>query len=132
MSGIEAAGIALAVFPILVDGLNRFVAGIQTIKRWKRYRLKLRKYADILESAEVYFLDTLDELLGDIVHSDRELEHLLEEPGGQQWKKPEYEERLRERLHRSYKSYLRTVQSLGHALRDMCEKLGVDNAGRVI
>ena len=131
MSGIEVAGIALAVFPVLVDGLNRVVAGIETIKRWKRYRLKLQEYAGILESAEVFFLDTLDELLGDIVQSDVELELLLDEPGGEKWKKPEYEERLRERLDRSYSSYLKTVQILIHALRGMCRKLGVDNAGKV-
>ena len=34
MSGIEVAGIALAVFPVLVDGLNHVVSGIETIKRW--------------------------------------------------------------------------------------------------
>ena len=131
MSGIEVAGIALAVFPILVDGLNHVIEGIQTIKRWKRYRLKLKEYAHLLETAQVYFLDTLDELLGDIVHSDEELEHLLREPRGTLWRKPEYEERLRGRLDRSYSSCLKTVQTLEHALRTMCERLGVDNAGAV-
>lgn len=47
----------------------------------------------MLESAEVYFLDTLDELLGDIVNSDDELKLLLDDPGGTLWKKPEYEKR---------------------------------------
>jgi len=53
MSGIEAIGITLAVFPILVNGLDRVASGIETIKRWKRYKLKLQEYADILESASV-------------------------------------------------------------------------------
>ena len=126
MSGIEVIGIALAVFPILVNGLNHVVLGIQTIKRWKRYKLKLQEYADILESANVYLVDTLYELLGDIVRSDEELELLIDEPGGVLWNKPQYEARLRERLDRSYKPYLKTVSTLVRALQTMCEKLGVN------
>ncbi len=131
MSGIEAVGITLAVFPILVDGLERFVSGIETMKRWKLYRLELQRYANILRSASVYFSDTLEELLGDIVHSDEELMLLLENPGGILWKKPEYEARLRERLDRSYSSYLKTTSTLVQGLEAMCEKVGVDSSGRV-
>ncbi|KAL8997035.1 MAG: hypothetical protein Q9169_003576 [Polycauliona sp. 2 TL-2023] len=131
MSGIEVAGIALAVFPILINGLNHVVAGIETAKRWKRYRVKLKDYADILESASVYFLDTLDELLSDIVHSEEELLLLLENPGGSLWKDIKYEGRLRSRLDRSYNSYLKTVTRLVQALQGMCDRLGVDNVGSV-
>ena len=131
MSGIEVAGIALAVFPILISGLNHVVAGIETAKRWKRYRLKLKDYADILESASVYFLDTLDELLSDLVHSDDELLLLLGNPGGSLWKETKYEERLRRRLDRSYTSYLKTVAKLVEALQRMRDRLGVNNVGSV-
>ncbi len=131
MSGIEVAGLALAVFPILINGLNHVVAGIESVKRWKRYRFKLKDYADILESASVYFLDTLDELLSDIVHSDNELSILLANPGGSPWKEKAYDERLRRRLDRSYNSYLKTVSRLVQALQGMCERLGVNNAGSV-
>lgn len=131
MSGIEAIGITLAVFPILIDGLERFVSGIKTIKRWKIYRLELQRYANILESAFVYFQDTLEELLRGIVHSDEELRLLLEIPGGTLWKKPEYEARLQERLDRSYPSYLKRISTLSQALQTMCEKVGVDSSGRV-
>ncbi|KAL8866471.1 MAG: hypothetical protein Q9198_008875 [Flavoplaca austrocitrina] len=131
MSGIEVAGIVLAVFPILINGLNHVVAGIQTAKRWKRYRLKLKDYADTLESASVYFLDTLEELLSDLVHTDDELSLLLKNPGGSLWKETKYEERLRRRLDRSYASYLKNVAKLVQALQNMCERLGVDDVGSV-
>ncbi|KAL8655055.1 MAG: hypothetical protein Q9226_003196 [Calogaya cf. arnoldii] len=131
MSGFEVAGIALAAFPIIINGLKHVVAGIETAKRWKRYRLELKDYADILESASVYFLDTLDELLSDIVRTDEELSMLLGIPGGSLWKEKVYEERLRRRLDRSYSSYLKTVSKLEQALQGMCKRLGVDNAGSV-
>ncbi|KAL8752171.1 MAG: hypothetical protein Q9184_005820 [Pyrenodesmia sp. 2 TL-2023] len=131
MSGIEVAGIALAVFPVLVGGLNQMVAGIENIKRWRRYKLKLEEYALILESAQVYFFDTLDELLNDIIPSDEELELLIIEPLGTLWKQPQYDQKLHDRLDRSYRPYLKTVQTLVEKLKTMCEKLGVDTTGAV-
>ena len=96
------------------------------MKRWKRYKLKLQEYADNLESANVYLKDTLEELLDDIVRSDEELELLTNEPGEVLWNQPQYEGRLRERLDRSYDSYLKKVSTLVRELKTMCEKLGVD------
>lgn len=82
MSGFEVAGIALAVFPILVDGLVRFVDGVQTIKHWRRYRVRLQDYADRLRSQKVYYEDTLEELLEGLVQSEDELTDLLAQPRG--------------------------------------------------
>lgn len=82
MSGIEAAGLVLAVFPLLVSGLTQFAAGVRTIKEWKRYHRELSNYSRILEAQEVYYRDTIDELLDGIIHSDEEYEALINEPGG--------------------------------------------------
>ena len=131
MSGIEVAGLALAVFPILVNGLNHLVAGIDTIHRWKLYKVRLKEYATSLESALAWFQDTLDELLGDIVPSDEEIKLMLGEPGGKIWKRPEYEERLRARLDRSYNSYQRCIEQLVRDIKIMSEKLGVENGAVV-
>ena len=131
MSGFEIAGIALAVFPIAVDGLEHFVNGIQTIKDWRRYRVKLQGYAGVMESARVFYLDTLEELLNGIVESEDEMEALMSEPGGMTWKQPRYEEKLKQRLGRSYDAYLRTLKTMIDSLSKMCEKLGVDTSGKV-
>ena len=95
MSGFEVAGIVLAVFPIVVDGLEHFVQGIQTIKYWRRYRVKLQDYAGMIRSARVFYLDTLEELLNGIVQSDEDMEVLMANPGGESWKEPWYEEQLK-------------------------------------
>lgn len=121
MSGFEVAGIALAVFPILVDGLVRFVDGVQTIKHWRRYRVRLQDYADRLTSQKVYYEDTLEELLEGLVQSEDELTDLLAQPRGIIWKKPEYEAKLRQRLGRSHETYLRTSDKMVNALYAMCE-----------
>lgn len=131
MTGFEVAGIALAVFPILVDGLVRFVDGVQTIKHWRRYRIRLQEYAEIMETQGVYYQDTLEELLTGIVQSEDEITDLMAQPRGAIWKKPEYEEKLRQRLGRSHEVYLRTSDKMVNALYAMCEKLGVDSSGKV-
>lgn len=130
MSGIEVAGIALAVFPILVDGLVRFLDGVETIKHWRRYRSRLQDYADIMGTQGVYYQDTLEELLTGIVPED-DITDLMGQPTGAIWKKQEYEEKLRRRLGPSYDVHLRTSNKMVIALREMCEKLGVDSSGKV-
>lgn len=131
MSGFEVAGIALAVFPILVDGLVRFVDGVQTIKHWRRYRARHQECADIMGTQGVYYQDTLEQLLTDIVQSEDEITELMAQPKGAIWKRPEYEEKLRQRLGRSYEVYLHTSNKMVKALCTMCEKLGVDTSGKV-
>ena len=131
MSGIEVAGFALAVFPVLVNGLNQLIAGIETIKRWRRYKIKLKEYATSLESALVWFQDTLDELLSDIVLSDEDLELMLSDPEGEMWRSREFEGRLRVRLDRSYDSYLKSIQQLVCDIRSMSQELGVSGGSMV-
>ncbi len=131
MSGFEVAGIALAVFPILVDGLVRFLDGVETIKHWRRYRVRLQEYADIMETQGVYYQDTMEELLEGIVRSEDEITDLMAHPRAAIWKEPEYEEKLRQRLGRSHAIYLRTADKMVNALCAMCEKLGIDSSGKV-
>ena len=131
MSGFEVAGITLAVFPILVDGMVRFVDGVQTIKYWRRYRVRLQEYADIIGTQGVYYQDTLEELLTGIVQSEDEIKDLLTEPRGAIWKKPEYEDKLRQRLGRSHAVYMSMSDKMIKALYSMCEKLGIESSGEV-
>ncbi len=125
------AGIALAVFPIIVDGMVHYVDGVQTIKQWRRYRVRLQDYADFMRSQGVYYQDTLEELLTGIVQSEDEINDLIAQPRGSVWKRPEYEEKLRQRLGRSHEVYLLKSEKMVDALLSMCEKLGVDSSGKV-
>ena len=131
MSGFEAAGIALAVFPILVDGMVHFMDGVQTIKQWRRYRVRVQDYADFMATQKVYYQDTLEELLTDIVQSEDEIVDLMSKPRGDIWKKPEYGERLSQRLGRSHPAYLKTSEKLVNALSLMSEKLDIDDSSKV-
>lgn len=101
------------------------------MRRWRRYKLIVVTNAEKLESAYAFFWDTLEELLRNDIQSEEDAALMLEDPGGTLWKKPEYEEKLRRRLGRSYSSYMKTIVRLRQSLEAMCEKLGVDPLGRV-
>lgn len=131
MSGIEVAGIALAVFPILVKGPGQMVEGIETIKHWRKYKRQLETYASRLETARVSFQDTLTQLLDDLIESDVHFELIIAEPSGPLWKDPVYEKRLRDRLDQSYKAYLTTSRNLANGVQRLRNKLGIDAIGSV-
>ena len=60
MSCIEAAGLVLAVFPMVVSGLQQFTKGLETIKDWKRHHRELSKYARTLETQRIVYLNTIE------------------------------------------------------------------------
>ena len=131
MSGIEAAGLVLAVLPIVVNGLQHFIEGMETIKSWKRYKRELAKYSRTLETQQIVYLNTIERLFEGIIQSNDELEALMEDPEGAFSDKPQYEEGLRNRLGRSYNNYLLIMADMLEALKTARKELGIDEHGKV-
>ncbi len=131
MSGIEAAGLVLAVFPIVVNGLQHFTEGVETIKSWKRFRRELDKYSRTLETQRIVYLNTIERLFEGIIHSNDELDAFMKNPGGAFSHKPEYEERLTTRLGRSYGNYTRIMADMLESLEAARKELGIGENGKV-
>lgn len=134
MSGFEVAGLVLAVFPIVVRGLQQVTDGVETIKSWKRYRRELGKYSRVLETQRIVYLNTIEGLFEGIIQSNEaneELEELMENPAIALSDKPQYEESLRNRLGRSYDNYLLIMKDMLEALRKLRKELGIDEQGKV-
>lgn len=133
MSGIEAAGLVLAVFPLVINGLQHFTESVDTVKSWswKSYRRELMNYNLTLGTEGTYCLDTLEVLLNGIIMSDNEYDMLKKDPGGALWHKPECQGRLKKRLDHNYDSYLEKMKIMLENLKLIREKIGVDDAGKV-
>lgn len=131
MSGFEVAGLVLAVFPIVVRGLQQVTDGVETIKSWKRYRRELGKYSRTLETQRIVYLNTIEGLFEGIIQSNEELEELMENPAIAFSHKPQYEESLRNRLGRSYENYLLIMKDMLEALTRVRKELGIDEQGKV-
>jgi uncharacterized protein YeeX (DUF496 family) len=82
VTGVETAGLVLATFPLVVDGLQHWVRGADSIRRRQKVRRELESYATRLKNQRVTCLDTLEQFLTDIFPSDEELAKMTADPGG--------------------------------------------------
>lgn len=128
MSGIEAAGLVLAVFPIVVNGLQHFTGSVETFKAWKRYCRVLANYSRTLETQRVVYLNTIEKLLDGIIDSNDELEAIMKDPGAAF---PQYEKGLRTRLGRAYGNYNIIMADMLDALISVRNELGIEENGKV-
>ena len=131
MSGIEAAGLVLAVFPIVVSGLQHLTDGLETISNWRRYRRDLAKYSRTLETQRIVYLNTIERLFEGIIQSSDDFEEFMENPGAAFALNPQYEEKLRSRLGRSYGNYKKIIADMLEALKGARKELGIDEKGTV-
>ena len=128
MSGIEAAGIVLGIFPIVVNGLQQFAEGVETIRAWKSYRKKIERYSRILETEEKGYVNTIEILLEGIIESHDEIAAFMKDPGAAF---PQHGDRLSARLGRAYGNYSRIMADMLYNLNAIRQELGIDENGKV-
>jgi hypothetical protein len=111
MSGVEAAGLVLAVIPLLVSGLEFYARGVATSRRFGRYRQEFESLARELKTEETVLENSINHLLTGVIRSN-DMPAFLSDPQGQQWKNANLEKKLRGRLGTSYEVYMGTVQHI--------------------
>ncbi|EXJ94597.1 hypothetical protein A1O1_02993 [Capronia coronata CBS 617.96] len=118
MTGIETAGVVLAILPLV---------GIETLKgfRTKRYRRRLEQYSTQLGTQHVILLNTLDQALEGIVDYEHEVAELIENPRGPLWRDPVFQKKLANKLDRNYDAFIRTMIELSASLEDLGKKNSV-------
>jgi hypothetical protein len=128
VTGIETAGIILAILPLVVNQLDAYVQGLETIKtfRTKRYRRELESYLTRLGTQQAIFLNTLEQLLEDVVDSDDEVRDLIGNPTGSSWQDAVFQAKLQKRLGRDHDSYIKTTTMLSGLLQSLSDKLGFE------
>jgi hypothetical protein len=129
VTGVETAGLVLAAFPIVANGLGSYIAGCNMLLRWRNQRKhgrELRTFQRQLETQQVIYLNTLEYLIGSIVHSDADKSLLINNPGGPAWTRAEYDTRLHERLGQSYQAYVGTMTDLLESITFLKEKLNLN------
>ncbi|KKY28411.1 hypothetical protein UCRPC4_g00578 [Phaeomoniella chlamydospora] len=122
MSGVEIAGVALAVFPLVVKSIATYAQGIETIALLRKRRRAFEMYKEALEVQQTFFMDTIEGLFVGIIDA-ADLSTLLGNPLGKDWQAPKYEQRLRVRLGRSYNAYCSHCKDIRTSLRYFEEKL---------
>ncbi|RDW69116.1 uncharacterized protein DSM5745_08876 [Aspergillus mulundensis] len=126
MSGVESAGLALALFPLLVNQLDNYARGIEKFKLLRRYKNALADVALELGTQRMVFLNTLEQALDGVVDDDNQVQDLISEPGGEPWRDPLLQEKLKIKLGRNYDYFVDNMASLHAMLVKLAKRLDLD------
>ncbi|CAG7924932.1 unnamed protein product [Penicillium olsonii] len=128
MSGIEIAGLALAVLPLVINQLDNYVQGLETLGdfRTKRYRSRLDQYASNLGSQQAAFINTLERSLEGVIEYEDGFDNLGQDELKAIWERPSVQSFLQKKLGRNYTPFLRTMGQLSVLLKELYRKLGWD------
>ena len=128
VTGIETAGLVLAIFPLVIEGMKVYASGARTIKDMKRHEMILAQYGRALSVELVKFENTCENLLADMVSmEDSTLQELMNNPGGPEWQNPNLEAAMLSRLRpRSAEQFRRVADELRQMLGDLVVYFNVD------
>ncbi|KAL8816856.1 MAG: hypothetical protein Q9223_004208 [Gallowayella weberi] len=132
VTGIEITGLTLAVFPIVVDGVERYISGLQIIKTWRRYRVELAYYQHHIGIASAMFRNTIEELLEGIVTTQDDITALGDNPHAVATNNPQYEQQLKLRLDHDYQYCVAIMSRMLDALKTMKKELNLDETGKIL
>lgn len=132
VTGIETAGLALAVFPLVVSGLQSYADGARTIKDMWRPEMALKSLIRDIGMEKCKFENTCTFLLEGMV-TDLHLTRLMECPGGPLWSEHDLQEKLENRLRRAtvVLCYMDAMQELTSTLQVLQDNLGIDKDDKV-
>ncbi|KAF2004976.1 hypothetical protein P154DRAFT_585250 [Amniculicola lignicola CBS 123094] len=127
VTGIELAGLILATFPIIIHALETYGDEIDTLKEWARFRLDFNGFLNDLIRQQIFFRQHIEDLLSSVIDSEYLMGWMLEDPLGIQWKDPQMEAKLKQRLSgkQEYATYMITVSATLSLLAEIQRKLKI-------
>lgn len=129
MSGVEVAGFVLAVFPLAITALEHYRESADVLGIWWKFRKEYRTWNHSLSLCRLSFESNLEEFLLPLIADEEQLQSLLAKPDGPEWKNPDLERRLRERLPKSYELYVESIDRIKDLMNELKHELGIDKAG---
>jgi hypothetical protein len=131
LTGIETAALVLGIFPLLVAALEHYKAGLEPLKTFSHYELRLIELKGELAFHRGKFLQSLTLLLERCVQP-KALGALLSDPLGGQWKDQDLEARLSKCLGSfDFSVFIDVVTGFKSTLEELFTKLDVDQHGKV-
>ena len=131
---MEAAGVALAILPLVINQLDNYVQGLETIKSFgaKRYRRELESYSSSLGTQQAIFVNTLERALDGVVEYEDGLDELRNNPLGNLWKRQSLQTSLHEKLGRDFYPFNQMMIEIATLLEELSRKLGLDKNVSVV
>ncbi|KAI9763062.1 MAG: hypothetical protein M1840_000953 [Geoglossum simile] len=129
VSGVEAAGLVLATFPLVIEGLKVYLRGAETITSWWGDTLLIDRLILRVDMEWLKFRSSLEVLLLDLFTAE-ELESALETPDffGQK----DIQSSLSKQLGTSFRVFSATVAEMIERLEELKAILELNDDGRPI
>ncbi|KAI5788272.1 hypothetical protein EDC01DRAFT_748917 [Geopyxis carbonaria] len=118
----EIAGVVLGGFPLILAAMEH----MEKAKDWWKYKTQYSKFIKLLRHEKIYFEETIEDLLGQLVDGDCELREMLENANNPRWRDPNLQKALQEKLPKSYSLYIAIIGDLRDAIQELKHKSGVD------
>ncbi|KAH6719115.1 hypothetical protein BKA61DRAFT_474089 [Leptodontidium sp. MPI-SDFR-AT-0119] len=96
---------------------------------WWKIKREYIKCMRNLKYHKVAFEENLEELLLPLIADESKLQELLKDPGGPSWQDRTLEAMLKERMPKTYSSYLDTIETMKETIQDLEEALGINVDG---
>ena len=124
VTGVETAGLVLAAFPLIVDGLSHYIDGVRTMRQFFKFRDTLDSYVVKLTAQQSLYRRSLEVLFvrAGMVESE-ELDIMIEDPECDLWKDSRRDACILAFLGSAYKAYLETVELLSRTFAVMQDRL---------
>ncbi|KAJ5361951.1 hypothetical protein N7541_002795 [Penicillium brevicompactum] len=123
VSGIEAAGVALALIPLLVNQIDGYARGIEKIRLLRNCHRELLTYHTGLNTQHAILQCTLENVLDKVVNDEEAVASLIQDPQGAGWKDATLQKALLRKLGRNYEPFLGNMSSLSELLIRLSKKL---------
>ncbi|KAG9556095.1 hypothetical protein KCU71_g11694, partial [Aureobasidium melanogenum] len=132
MSGMEVAGLVLAVIPLFISAIEHYEDGLRTVRVLKLvvYRQELTHYRTKLMTEYGLYNNALEELLVDVV-TPLELRNMIDQGYGPLWKDAALEDKLRKRLGRTYHTYFLVMKQMQEVMARIASLLDIQRQGNV-
>ena len=125
MSGIEIAGIILGAFPLLISALEHYRETAEVLEDWWQIKKEYKKCKNEIKIKELGFENNLERFLLPLIVDDHDIAALITDPGGEKWKDPDLELKLKSRLPKSYDLFLDTISEINATMDGLKDELGV-------
>lgn len=127
VTGVEAVSLALALLPLMLNQLDNYVQGLQTLKsfRTRRYRQHLESCAAMLGGQHAVLINTIGLALDDTVEENM-LRDLISHPDGTTPSNLILDNILRTRMGHSYDAFNAVMSEASKLLRELSNRLELE------
>lgn len=126
VTGIETASLALAIFPLVIEGLKSYSNGARTIKDMWRSQVTLKSLIRELRMEKCKFENTLTSLLEGVASDQPNLLFLMNDPECKFWCTKDFQETLKSRLRPDMvEVYIEAMEELYSALESLTNKFAL-------